>query len=190
MAGHGGHQRFDQLIGLVYPASEGGAVDRHTASRKADALPVQGLVVAVLAHAHLSHQGRARQALGDRAAGDRCLEDAFALHASELRSHVADHLEVPGHVLQLFTDLLADLAQPAAAGAAAAGLARWPKPDAGWLKNLKGCPHTGLLDGSLRCSLGGCSGNAWRQYRDPLPAQGAGCQLLTPPETSRCHRRP
>ena len=35
---------------------------------------------------------------------------------------MADHLEVAGHVFQLLADLLADLAQPPTAGAAAAGL--------------------------------------------------------------------
>lgn len=78
-------------------------------------------MVAVLGHEHVRQQRRPGQAALDRAAGREGLEDALAAHAGELGPYMADDLEAAGHVLELLGDVLADLAQLAAALAAGAG---------------------------------------------------------------------
>ena len=49
------------------------------------------------------------------------MRDAVALHAGQLRAHVPDHPEAPGHVVQDLGDVLADRAHVGAALRAAAG---------------------------------------------------------------------
>ena len=49
------------------------------------------------------------------------MRDAVALHAGQLRAHVPDHPEAPGHVVQDLGDVLADRAHVGAALWAAAG---------------------------------------------------------------------
>ena len=55
-------------------------------------------------------QAWARKSALDRARRSWCFDDAIATGAGELRPHVADDLEAVGDVLQLFRDILSELA--------------------------------------------------------------------------------
>ena len=76
-------------------------------------LPVQRLVIGVLAGDHVGHQARTGQALVDRPPEGigpfRGGHAAFlALAAGELRSYVLDHEQRRGRVVQLLADVFAD----------------------------------------------------------------------------------
>ena len=118
------HQRVQQLIGLIDPAGQRGAVQLNAAAGVDAALAVQGQVVAILGDQHMGQQAGAGHTTRNRAARCAGLEDRLAAHANQLGPHMPDHLEVCRHVLQLLGDVLPDLAQPGTAGRAAAGLAR------------------------------------------------------------------
>lgn len=122
------NQRVEQLLALADPASQRGAFDRDALAGIDAALAVERLVVAILGHQHVGQQPRAGHAARNGPTRRCRVEDGFARHAGELGMHVADHLEARGHILQLFRDVLADLAQPPTTGAAAAGLARGIAP--------------------------------------------------------------
>jgi septal ring factor EnvC (AmiA/AmiB activator) len=116
-------QRVDQLVAARHPTGHRGAVDLDAITRVDAALAVQREVIAILRDHHMRQQSRPRQPTHDRTARRVGLEDALALHARQLGSHVADDLEVRGHVRELLRDARADAAQPATASRPAAGLA-------------------------------------------------------------------
>ena len=78
-------------------------------------------MIGVLGHQHVGEQPRPGEPALDRARRSRTLRDAVALDAGQLRAHVPDHPEAPGHVVQDLGDVLADRAHVGTALRAAAG---------------------------------------------------------------------
>jgi hypothetical protein len=67
-------------------------------------------MVAELRDDDMGKQARAGKTALDRAGRSWCFDDAVATGAGELRPHVADDLEAVGDVLELFRDILSELA--------------------------------------------------------------------------------
>ena len=124
VAAQRGHQRVEQGVALVDPAGHRRAVDlaRPRAHRcgSGGTAGVWSQYLATITCASSAGPGMPR-AIGRL--GAAAWKMRLAAHARELGAHMADDLEVRRHVFQLLGDVLADLAQPAAAVAAAAGLA-------------------------------------------------------------------
>ncbi|CAA7627334.1 conserved hypothetical protein [Magnetospirillum sp. SS-4] len=78
-------------------------------------------MVAEFTDQHMGEQAGARLAPLDRQARHRGLHHGFAGPARQGRADMADDLEASGHVVQDLGDVLADLAQHAAAGRTGAG---------------------------------------------------------------------
>jgi len=104
----------------AYPVGQRRDVDRHALAAEALALAVQRQVQPELAEHHLGQQVRAGPAAGDRMERRRRLGDRLAAPAGHLLAHVLDHEPARRHPLQSLGDVLAQLAQLAAAAGAGA----------------------------------------------------------------------
>lgn len=107
--------RTPTASGLGAPAS--GIERRHRCVVAVDVASLQR--VAAQGCQQRGDQRRPGQPARDRAAARAAWRSPGA-HAGELGTHVADDLEVPGHILQLLGHVLTDLAQLASAFAASA----------------------------------------------------------------------
>ena len=104
------HERAKQIACAAHPTGQGGARYLNSLSGVDLRLPVQRQMVAELRDDHMGKQAWARKSALDRARRSWCLDDAIATGAGELRPHVADDLEAVGDVLELFRDILSELA--------------------------------------------------------------------------------
>ena len=124
VAADGFGQRAQQTRRLRHPVGQGRALQFHAFTAVDLAQPVQGRVVAILAHQHVREQAGAGQAAIDRPARRWRLGDRAAARASELGTNVAHDVEGAGLVVEYLRDGLADLAQAATAGFAVAAAVR------------------------------------------------------------------
>ena len=113
--------RLEQPGRLADPVAQGGAVEFQALPGVNLALPIKRQMVAIFCHQQMREHRRRRAAARGRHRGRGCLADRIAGAAGIFRSHVADHLEVPRHVIQHLRHILAEHAHPAATGRAHAG---------------------------------------------------------------------
>src|SRR5690606_9190396 len=112
-------------------------------------------MVAVLRYQHVREQARTGKPARNRSLRRGTLSDAATLCASELRPNMADHLEVRGHVLKHFADILAETLELTAAALAAA---RWRMHDVLARQLWRQCLAHGLDAFGLFFGNGGCGG--------------------------------
>ena len=103
------------------PVGKGADVDLHAFAGVDRALPGERQMLAVLGRQHQGEQVRAGTATGDRVRGGRRLADRLAAAAGDLLAHMLDHLPAPRHAFEGLGDVLAELADRAAALGAGAG---------------------------------------------------------------------
>jgi hypothetical protein len=115
-------QRLQQCGGLANPRGQGGTVEFNAGTQIDSCLPVQRHMVGVLGNYHLCQQAGCGHAACDRARRRRFLDDLRTTAAAQPGAHVADHPEVPRHVVQHLGGVFTQLAQPAAALGAVAVL--------------------------------------------------------------------
>ncbi len=97
---------IEQPSGVAHPRSERGAGQFDAASAINAFLPEERCMIRILRRNHLRQWRRRRQTPLDGTHGRRRTHDPRAVRAQQLRAHVADNLEVPGHVVELFGDIL------------------------------------------------------------------------------------
>ena len=125
VAAHGFGQRRQQRAAIADHVGDGRATHLDTITTVDLAQPVQRHVIGELAHHDVCEQPGAGHAPIHRAGRRQRLRDRLATRAGQLRPNVAHHMEGARLVVQNLRDVLADFAQGAAAGlAAAAGLRR------------------------------------------------------------------
>ena len=71
-------------------------------------------MIRILRDQHVRQQSWPGYTAFDRSTRSRRLHDVVTLRAAQLRSHMANHDEARGHVLQHLADVFAQLAQPTA----------------------------------------------------------------------------
>ena len=115
------NHRIEQPGRLSNPVAQGRAVELESVTGIDFSLAMQRQVVAVLPHQQVRQQ--ARRGAAARRGHRRCrgLGDGVARIAGIFRPDVADDLEVPRHVVEHLSDVLAELAHAAPAGGTGAG---------------------------------------------------------------------
>jgi hypothetical protein len=78
-------------------------------------------MIGELRHDDVCQQSRSSESALDRPCRRGRLDDSITSSAGELRPHVADYLEALRHILELFGDIVAEVAQLATAIGAAVG---------------------------------------------------------------------
>ena len=115
MAPDGLGQRFQQGGGLPDPVGQRGTVEAESFTVKDLALAIERQMVGILADQHMGQQTRPRAATLDGPRRQRGLNEALAAGASQPGPDDAVHDEAPRHILQIFSNILPDPAQAAAA---------------------------------------------------------------------------
>ena len=100
------HQRLKKARTAADPIGQGRALQFYILTRIDLALPMQRKMIAVLTHQNVRQQPRPGPATRDRSARCFGLQDAIALRAAQLGTHVTYHHEAGGHVLQHLRDIL------------------------------------------------------------------------------------
>lgn len=108
-------QRGKQLAGCANPSGQRRAVEVHAFAGIDLRLPIKRQAVGVLRHQYMREQTWPGKSAINRPRRRWSLHDPVAGVTTQLRSHMADHLETGTNVLQHLGDIFAQFAQPAAA---------------------------------------------------------------------------
>jgi hypothetical protein len=97
------------------PAGQGRGLQAHPVAGEDLGLTIKRQMIVVLRDDNMSQEPRAGPAAGNRVIGHRRRHHRVASPARQFLANVPDHFEPAGHVIEGLADLVADLAQRAAA---------------------------------------------------------------------------
>jgi hypothetical protein len=109
------NQKSKQFARRAYPSGQRRAVQIDAFAGIDLRLPVERHVVGILRDQHISEQPRPDESSIDRPRRCRSLHGPVVGVAAQLRAHMADDLEAGSYALQHLGEILAQLAQSAAA---------------------------------------------------------------------------